>query len=74
MVAEGATEAVGGTAGTFGDFLTGRGARLIGVEFVACDTVSICGRALETVLAPATRDFAKLVFVGCASGAGRRIA
>ena len=74
MVAEGATEAVGGTDGVSVDFLTGRGEGFVGVEFVTRDAVCIGERALETVLTRSTRGFAKLVFVECASGAGRRIA
>jgi hypothetical protein len=71
VVADGATEAVGGTDGASVDFLTGRGDGLVGLT---CDTVTIGDRALETVMARTTCGFAKLVFVGCASGVGRRIA
>jgi hypothetical protein len=74
VVAEGATEAVGGSNGSFMDFLTGVGDGLVGREFVTSDTVCIGERALETVLTRNTRGFAKLVFVGCANGTGRRIA
>jgi len=69
VVAEGATEAVGGTDDASVDFLTGTGEGLIGLT---CDTVIIGDRALEAVRT--TGAFVKLVFVGCASGAGRRIA
>ena len=72
MVAGGATEAVGGTDGASVDFLVGRGEGLIGLTR---DTVTIGDRALEAVfLARTTGAFVKLVFAGCASGAGRRIA
>jgi len=72
VVAEGATEAVGGTDDASVDFLTGTGEGLIGLT---CDTVIIGDRALEALLlARTTGAFVKLVFVGCASGAGRRIA
>jgi hypothetical protein len=99
VVAEGATEAVGGTDGVSVDVLTGGGEGFVGVEFVTCDAVCIGERVLETVLTRSTlgvefvtcdavcigegvletvltrstRGFAKLVFVGCASGADRRI-
>jgi hypothetical protein len=71
VVADGATEAVGGTDGASVDFLTGIEEGLIGLT---CDTVIIGDRALEAVLlARTTGFFVKFVFVDCAS-VGRRIA